>query len=69
MIIFILRRLVLLGITLFLLSLVAFSLSYFTPHAPWKALRWAMPGGSGSKVCCNWISACPVLTASQSQTS
>ena len=34
MIVFILRRLVLLGITLFLLSLVAFSLSYFTPHAP-----------------------------------
>ncbi|WP_029685526.1 putrescine export ABC transporter permease SapB [Tatumella saanichensis] len=34
MIIFILRRLVLLVITLFLLSLVAFSLSYFTPHAP-----------------------------------
>lgn len=34
MIIFILRRLVLLVITLFMLSLVAFSLSYFTPHAP-----------------------------------
>ncbi|GAA0486052.1 MULTISPECIES: putrescine export ABC transporter permease SapB [Tatumella] len=34
MIIFILRRLVLLAVTLFFLSLVAFSLSYFTPHAP-----------------------------------
>ncbi len=34
MIIFILRRLVLLVVTLFMLSLVAFSLSYFTPHAP-----------------------------------
>jgi cationic peptide transport system permease protein len=34
MIIYILRRLVLLLITLFLLSLVSFSLSYFTPNAP-----------------------------------
>ncbi|HEY0211819.1 putrescine export ABC transporter permease SapB [Acerihabitans sp.] len=34
MIIFTLRRLVLLLITLFFLTLVAFSLSYFTPHAP-----------------------------------
>ncbi|MDU6412776.1 MAG: putrescine export ABC transporter permease SapB [Yersiniaceae bacterium] len=34
MIIFTLRRLLLLLITLFLLSLVGFSLSYFTPHAP-----------------------------------
>ncbi|QCR36249.1 putrescine export ABC transporter permease SapB [Nissabacter sp. SGAir0207] len=34
MIIFTLRRLLLLVITLFLLSLVGFSLSYFTPHAP-----------------------------------
>ncbi|PIJ51780.1 antimicrobial peptide ABC transporter permease SapB [Erwinia sp. OLTSP20] len=34
MIIFTLRRLLLWLITLFLLSLVGFSLSYFTPHAP-----------------------------------
>ncbi|NIF21971.1 MULTISPECIES: putrescine export ABC transporter permease SapB [Pantoea] len=34
MIIYILRRFVLLTITLFLLSLVSFSLSYFTPDAP-----------------------------------
>ncbi|MSE17933.1 peptide ABC transporter permease, partial [Pantoea agglomerans] len=34
MIIYILRRLLLLIITLFLLSLVSFSLSYFTPDAP-----------------------------------
>lgn len=34
MIIYTLRRLVLLVVTLFMLTLVAFSLSYFTPHAP-----------------------------------
>ncbi|RLM26558.1 antimicrobial peptide ABC transporter permease SapB [Brenneria alni] len=34
MIIFTLRRLVLLLVTLFLLTLVGFSLSYYTPHAP-----------------------------------
>ncbi|TKI08099.1 putrescine export ABC transporter permease SapB [Martelella alba] len=34
MIIFTLRRLLLLVITLFFLTLVGFSLSYFTPHAP-----------------------------------
>ena len=34
MIIYTLRRLVLLLVTLFMLTLVAFSLSYFTPHAP-----------------------------------
>ncbi len=34
MVIYILRRLVLLVITLFFLSLVSFSLSYFTPNAP-----------------------------------
>ncbi|KAB7896172.1 peptide ABC transporter permease SapB [Rouxiella sp. S1S-2] len=50
MIIFILRRLLLLIITLFLLSLVAFSLSYFTPHAPlqgaslWDAYRFFFSG-------------------------
>lgn len=46
MIIFTLRRLLLLLITLFLLTLVAFSLSYFTPNAPlqgaslWDAYRF-----------------------------
>ncbi len=50
MIIFILRRLLLLIITLFLLSLVAFSLSYFTPYAPlqgaslWDAYRFFFSG-------------------------
>ncbi len=50
MIIFILRRLLLFIITLFLLSLVAFSLSYFTPHAPlqgaslWDAYRFFFIG-------------------------
>lgn len=50
MIIFILRRLLLLVITLFLLSLVSFSLSYFTPHAPlqgaslWDAYRFFFTG-------------------------
>ena len=34
MIIYTLRRLVLLVVTLFMLTLVAFSLSYYTPHAP-----------------------------------
>ena len=34
MIIFTLRRLLLLLITLFFLTFVGFSLSYFTPHAP-----------------------------------
>src|SRR5690625_2268866 len=34
MIIFTLRRLLLMVITLFLLSLVGFSISYFTPYAP-----------------------------------
>ncbi len=34
MIIFTLRRLLLLLVTLFFLNFVGFSLSYFTPHAP-----------------------------------
>lgn len=34
MIIFTLRRLLLLLVTLLFLSIVGFSLSYFTPHAP-----------------------------------
>ncbi|BCQ44970.1 hypothetical protein ERHA55_24970 [Erwinia rhapontici] len=34
MIIYTLRRLVLFAVTLFMLTLLGFSLSYFTPHAP-----------------------------------
>lgn len=34
MIIFTLRRLLLLLVTLFFLTFIGFSLSYFTPHAP-----------------------------------
>lgn len=50
MIIFTLRRLLLLAITLFLLTFVGFSLSYFTPHAPlqgaslWNALVFWFEG-------------------------
>jgi len=50
MIIFTLRRLVLLLITLFILTLVSFSLSYYTPHAPlagaglWDAYRFYFSG-------------------------
>ncbi|BDH45690.1 antimicrobial peptide ABC transporter permease SapB [Salmonella enterica subsp. enterica serovar Choleraesuis] len=43
MIIFTLRRLLLLLVTLFMLSLVGFSLSYFTPHAP---LEGVAPGNA-----------------------
>src|SRR5471030_208908 len=50
MIIFIMRRLLLLLITLFFLSIVAFSLSYFTPNAPlrgaslWDAYQFYFTG-------------------------
>jgi cationic peptide transport system permease protein len=43
MIIYTLRRLLLLLVTLLLLSVVGFSLSYFTPHAP---LQGASPGNA-----------------------
>ena len=56
MIIFTLRRLLLLLITLFFLTFVGFSLSYFTPHAPLQ--------GASLKGCCTGISASPALTAS-----
>lgn len=39
MIIYILRRLFLLVVTLFMLTLVSFSLNYFTPHAPFEGAR------------------------------
>ncbi len=64
MIIFTLRRLLLLLITLFFLTFVGFSLSYFTPHAPlqgaslWNAWLFWFEG------CCTGISASPALTAS-----
>ena len=57
MIIFTLRRLLLLLITLFLLTFVGFSLSYFTPHAP-------LQGYSGLRACCTGISAFPASTVS-----
>src|SRR5471030_3345153 len=50
MIIFIMRRLLLLLIILFFLSIVAFSLSYFTPNAPlrgaslWDAYQFYFTG-------------------------
>lgn len=48
MIIFTLRRILLLIVTLFLLTFVGFSLSYFTPHARrYKARHCGMPGCSG----------------------
>lgn len=64
MIIFTLRRLLLLLITLLFLTFVGFSLSYFTPHAPlqgaslWNAWLFWFEG------CCTGISASPALTAS-----
>lgn len=64
MIIFTLRRLLLLLITLFLLTFVGFSLSYFTPHAPlqgaslWNARLFWFEG------CCTGISAFPASTDS-----
>lgn len=50
MIIFTLRRLLLLLITLFLLTFVGFSLSYFTPHAPLQGASCGTPGSSGLRV-------------------
>ncbi len=47
MIIFTLRRILLLIVTLFLLTFVGFSLSYFTPHAPLQGASLGMPGCSG----------------------
>jgi cationic peptide transport system permease protein len=64
MIIFTLRRLLLLLVTLFFLTFVGFSLSYFTPHAPlqgsslWDAWR------SGLTACCTGTLACPASTGS-----
>ena len=54
MIIFTLRRLLLLMVTLFFLTFIGFSLSYFTPHAPlqgaslWNAWVFWFTGISAS---------------------
>lgn len=64
MIIFTLRRLLLLLVTLFFLTFVGFSLSYFTPHAPlqgsslWDAWLFWFNG------LLHWILACPASTDS-----
>lgn len=50
MIIFTLRRFLLLLVTLFFLTFIGFSLSYFTPHRRYKAHRCGTPGYSGSTV-------------------
>ncbi len=47
MIIFTLRRILLLIVTLFLLTFVGFSLSYFTHTRRYKARHCGMPGCSG----------------------
>lgn len=47
MIIFTLRRILLLIVTLFLLTFVGFSLSYFTPHAPLQGASLWNAGCSG----------------------
>jgi hypothetical protein len=64
MIIFTLRRLLLLLVTLFFLTFVGFSLSYFTPTPRFRARRCGMPGCSGLTGCCTGISACPASTGS-----
>lgn len=64
MIIFTLRRLLLLLVTLFFLTFVGFSLSYFTPHAPLQARRCGTPGSFGSAGCCTGTSGSPALTVS-----
>lgn len=69
MIIFTLRRLLLLLVTLFFLTFVGFSLSYFTPHAPLPGLIPLGRGCSGLMACCTGILACPALTDSSSPSS
>lgn len=64
MIIFTLRRLLLLLVTLFFLTFIGFSLSYFTPHAPLQGASLWNAWFSGSTVCCTGTLACPALTAS-----
>lgn len=69
MIIFTLRRLLLLLVTLFFLTFVGFSLSYFTPHAPLQGSSSGTPGCSGLMACYTGILACPALTDSSSPSS
>ena len=69
MIIFTLRRLLLLLVTLFFLTFVGFSLSYFTPHAPLQGRRCGMRGSSGLTVCCTGISVFQASTDSSSLSS
>lgn len=64
MIIFTLRRLLLLLVTLFFLTFIGFSLSYLRRTRRYKAHHYGMPGFSGSTVCCTGTLACPALTAS-----
>lgn len=65
MIIFTLRRILLLIVTLFLLTFVGFSLSYFTPHAPlqgaslWNAWVFWFNG------LIHWILVFPALTVNR----
>ena len=67
MIIFTLRRLLLLLVTLFFLTFVGFSLSYFTPR--FRAHLSGTPGCSGLMACCTGILACPASTDSSSPNS
>lgn len=69
MIIFTLRRLLLLLVTLFFLTFVGFSLSYFTPHAPLQGSSLWDTGCSGLMACYTGILACPALTDSSSPSS
>lgn len=69
MIIFTLRRLLLLLVTLFFLTFVGFSLSYFTPHAPLQGSSSGTHGCSGLMACCTGILACPASTDSSSPSS
>lgn len=69
MIIFTLRRLLLLLVTLFFLTFVGFSLSYFTPHARFRGSSLWDAGCSGLMACCTGILACPASTDSSSPNS
>lgn len=64
MIIFTLRRLLLLLVTLFFLTFVGFSLSYFTPMPRCRARPCGMRGCSGLKGYYTGILASPASTAS-----
>ncbi|ELX41051.1 peptide transport system permease protein SapB, partial [Salmonella enterica subsp. enterica serovar Kentucky str. 29439] len=61
MIIFTLRRLLLLLVTLFFLTFIGFSLSYFTPHAPLQGASLWNAWVFWFTVCCTGTLACPAL--------